>query len=116
MIEKDDLFSTSPESILIVNRSGLKRLKCPFTVLLICRLEGLEEGETYQVRLVLPHAHFKIVYVISGQKYQYPYYYPRWRGFAIRACHETSSYYYRLKATGLWGSTTIFSTIESRPA
>ena len=70
----EDLFSTSPESIIIVNRNGLKRLKCPFTVLLIVRLEGLEEGEAYQVRLVLPHSYFKIVYVITGHKYQYPYY------------------------------------------
>jgi hypothetical protein len=74
-MDTDDLFSTSPESILIVNRKGLKRLKCPFTVLLIMRLEGLEEGVAYEVRLVYPHKHFQIVYMISGYKYHYPYYY-----------------------------------------
>lgn len=74
-MEADELFNTSPESILIVNRGGLKRLKCPFSVLLVAHLEDLEEGNTYEVRLVLQHAHFKIVYVITGQKYHFPYYY-----------------------------------------
>lgn len=74
-MDTEDLFSTSPESLLIVNRNGLKRLKCPFTVLLVVGLEDLEEGEAYEVRLVLPHAHFKIVYVITGHKYHYPYFY-----------------------------------------
>lgn len=74
-MNRDDLFSTSPESIIVVNRRGLRRLKCPFTVLLMVYLEDLEEGATYEVRLVLPHTHFKIVYVLTGQKYQYPYYY-----------------------------------------
>jgi hypothetical protein len=74
-METDELFNTSPESILIVNREGLRRLKCPFTVLLIVKLEDLEEGETYQVRLVLPHSYYTIVYVITGRKYHFPYYY-----------------------------------------
>jgi hypothetical protein len=74
-MDVDDLFSTSPESIIIISRHGLKRLKCPFTVLLIIRLEDLEEGEVYEVRLVLPHKHFQIVYMITGHKYHYPYYY-----------------------------------------
>lgn len=74
-MEAQDLFNTSPESVLIVNRGGLKRLKCPFSVLLVVHLEDLEEGVAYTVRLVLPHAHFRIVYVIEGCKYHYPYYY-----------------------------------------
>lgn len=74
-METEELFSTSPESILVINSKGLRRLKCPFTVLLVISLEGLEEGEAYQVRLVLPHSYFKIVYMITGHKYQYPYYY-----------------------------------------
>lgn len=73
-METEELFNTSPESMLIINRNGLKRMKCPFTVLLVDALEDLEEGQAYEVRLVLPHAHFKIVYVITGYKYHFPYY------------------------------------------
>ena len=72
---REDIIELSPESILIVKRWGqLKRLQCPFSVLLLVKIDGLKEGEEYIVRLVVPHTTWVMSYIIQGRSEGYPYY------------------------------------------
>ena len=69
------LYQINPESILVVNEGGeLKRKKAPFSVSLITKIEGLTEGYTYLVRLVIPNTQWIMSYVITGNGKGYPYY------------------------------------------
>lgn len=69
------LYQLNPESILVINREGeLKRKKTPFSVSLITKIEGLKEGDTYLVRLVIPNTNWMMSYVITGNGAGYPYY------------------------------------------
>lgn len=72
---RDYITHINPESILVVtNRGQLKRLRCPFQVLLLIRIDDLTEGEYYIVRLVVPDSRFEMAYIIQGQGSFYPFY------------------------------------------
>lgn len=72
---RDYITHINPESLLIVTNKGqLKRLRCPFQVLLLIRIDDLVEGEYYIVRLVVPDSRFEMAYIIQGQGSFFPFY------------------------------------------
>ncbi len=61
-----------PESLLVINSLGvLQRLRCPFCVVLICPVNGLDLGAKYQVQSVMQDAKGVLVYFVFGKAYYY---------------------------------------------
>ncbi len=65
-------FYCTPTSILIVKQDGeLARLNCPFCVVVIKQVGGLQTGVTCDVNQVKVDANLILVYIIKNKGYYY---------------------------------------------
>lgn len=70
MFDEEDYFNH--ESILVVTKKGcLKRLKTPFRVLSVARVNDLQANEVYSVSAVITSSNNIMVYAIGAHCYNY---------------------------------------------
>lgn len=61
-------------SVLVVNKTGIFRLFCPFTAVCILNIEHYSMGQEITVSAVKMSFDFKLVYVIQGKGYYHSYF------------------------------------------
>jgi hypothetical protein len=64
----------STNSLLIINKTGLKRLQCPFNAICILMIDIYLVGDQVSVIAVKTASNQRLVYIIQGKAYFHHYF------------------------------------------